>query len=300
MRGPKNRLDPSKPYGFFQEQELGPDGFLETVNVILLTNRECPFRCIFCDLWRNTADQRVAPGAIPGQIRYALERLPPATAIKLYNSGSFFDPNAVPPEDDAAICGMLNGMRRVIVESHPSFVGPRCFRFAERLEGHLEVAMGLETANARVLARLRKGMTLESFAGAAATLISHGISLRTFVLVGPPYQSKAEGVEWSVRSLEFAFDCGAEVATLIPARGSTPELEALRQTGDFAEPSLAELEAAAEQGVRLGRGRVFADLWDVDRLDECACSPARVERLSVMNRTQQVPPPVACAQCGGV
>jgi radical SAM enzyme (TIGR01210 family) len=298
-RGAKNPVDPRVPYGFFQEHEIGAEGRVEAVNVVLLTNRECPFRCIFCDLWKNTLDHRVEPGAIPGQIRYALERLPAAQTIKLYNAGSFFDGNAIPPEDDEVLCRMLRGMRTVVVESHPAFVGERCFRFADKLSAHLQVAMGLETANPRVLARLRKGMTPESFAVAAAALRAHGIGLRAFIIVGLPFQSRSEAVEWAMRSLDFAFDCGAEVCTIIPARGGTAQMEALRQTGEFVEPLLVDVERVTEYGVQLGRGIVLADLWDIERLFVCTCSTERAGRLDVMNRTQKVPPPVECPQCTG-
>ena len=32
--------------------------------VVFLTNRECPFRCVMCDLWMNTLDETVPRGAI--------------------------------------------------------------------------------------------------------------------------------------------------------------------------------------------------------------------------------------------
>jgi hypothetical protein len=48
-----------------------------------------------------------------------------------------------------------------------------------------------------------------------------------------------------------------------------------------------------------GRGmRVFADLWDIERLFDCQCSPQRAARLAAMNREQQAPAPVACT-CAG-
>ncbi len=56
-----------------------------------------------CDLWRNTLTETVPRGAIPQQIDYALAQLPAARQIKLYNSGSFFDKQAIPPEDYEAI-----------------------------------------------------------------------------------------------------------------------------------------------------------------------------------------------------
>jgi hypothetical protein len=44
--------------------------------------------------------------------------------------------------------------------------------------------------------------------------------------------------------------------------------------------------------------RVFADLWDIERLYDCTCSRERAARLARMNREQAAPPPVACA-CNG-
>src|SRR5262249_51176597 len=95
-RGPKNRLDPSRAYGAFVEEEpdvtesTGGAGAPVRVATVLLANRECPWRCVFCDLWRNTLDATVPSGAIEAQIRGALETLPPSRWIKLYNAGSFF------------------------------------------------------------------------------------------------------------------------------------------------------------------------------------------------------------------
>src|SRR5688572_16212132 len=98
-RGVKNRLDPNRPYSFFVEQEVSRFGVFEDVAVVLLTNRECPFHCLMCDLWKNTLDEKVPPGAISRQIDHALSHLPAAGHVKLYNSGNFFDPQAIPPDE---------------------------------------------------------------------------------------------------------------------------------------------------------------------------------------------------------
>ena len=44
---------------------------------------------------------RAAAARSPLQIRGAIATLPPARQVKLYNAGSFFDPRAIPPADDA-------------------------------------------------------------------------------------------------------------------------------------------------------------------------------------------------------
>ena len=105
-RGKKNPVDPQKPYAWIVEKERTISGKIEDTASIFLTNSECPFYCLMCDLWKNTTDFRVEPGAIPHQINYALQRLPHgATQLKLYNSGNFFDKGAIPESDYRQIAG---------------------------------------------------------------------------------------------------------------------------------------------------------------------------------------------------
>src|SRR5438445_837319 len=132
-RGPKNRVDPWRASAFLVEAERSAVGELVDVATLFLTNRECPYRCMMCDLWKNTLDERVPVGAIPAQIGYALDRLPPARWVKLYNSGSFFDAAAIPPADDEAIAGLVAPFERVIVECHPAMLGRRCLRFRDMI-----------------------------------------------------------------------------------------------------------------------------------------------------------------------
>ena len=302
-RPARNTLDPRTPYAFLAETEAGTDGLPVDVATIFLTNRECPWRCLMCDLWRNTLEAAVPAGAIADQVRHALDRLPPIppgarSALKLYNAGSFFDPHAIPPAEHAAIAALAAPFGRTIVECHPALVGPRVLGFRDRLPGRLEVALGLETAHPEVLERLNKRMNLDQFRRAADFLADASIDLRVFILVRPPWLSEAEGVEWARRSLDFAFSCGASVCSLIPTRANNGAMEALRASGDFAPPSLRSLEAALEHGLTLDTGRVFADLWDVEAFSACpACSPARIDRLRTMNATQAIPPPARCERC---
>lgn len=299
-RPERNALDPMRPWAFFVEQERSAAGEIVPVATVFLTNRECPWRCLMCDLWRNTLTGDTPRGAIPGQIDYALERLPAARQIKLYNSGSFFDRRAIPPEDHAAIAERVSRFERVIVECHPALVGDDCLRFRDRLNGRLEVAMGLETVHPEILNRLNKRMTLEQFQSAADRLRGNNIDLRVFILLKPPFMREDDALGWAAQSLEFAFACGATAATLIPTRGGNGAMEELAADGEFAPPSLATLEAALAYGIGLGRGRVFADLWDAQQQVGCAlCQEARIRRLELMNHQQTVLPMVDCPGCRG-
>lgn len=376
----RNPVDPRRPHAFLLEEERAESGEVVAVATIFLANRECPWRCLMCDLWKNTLTETVPVGAIPAQIDYALKRLggpgctptpaetgrtqvraevelaptvkiplspsdgekgappinltrrstgftgAPIKQIKLYNSGSFFDPRAIPPEDHEAIAGRVAASERVIVECHPALIGESALRFRDLLTasnvtspdrsaprrdgGHqpptrlvgdgptLEVAMGLETAQPDALAKLNKRMTLEQFRRAADLLRENEIPLRVFVLVKPPFLDEVEALPWAMRSVDFAFDCGATVVSLIPTRFGNGALEALARRGEFSPPKLSALEAALEYGIRLKRGRVFADLWNLENFSDCAsCFQERRGRLHRVNLEQIVLPPVVCKRC---
>jgi archaeosine synthase beta-subunit len=299
-RGLRNPVDPARPVAALVETEPNEEGTPEAMAVIFLANRECPWRCLMCDLWRNTLTETGPPGAIPAQIRGALEGLPPARRLKLYNAGSFFDAKAIPPVDYPAIAALVEGFDRLIVESHPTLVGSACLRLRDLLAGELEVAMGLETIHPAVLPRLNKGMDLEGFEAAADFLLRERISWRAFVLLGLPFLSPEESLQWARRSVEFALDRGATAVSIIPTRSGNGALEALQERGEFSPPPIAALESAAAFGLRLRKGRVFVDLWDLARFRRCGeCFEERRERLRAMNLSQRVAPRIPCAACGG-
>jgi radical SAM enzyme (TIGR01210 family) len=282
--------------------------------VILLTNKECPWRCLMCDLWKNTIAQSVPRGAIPAQIVHALKeltapRIDPNTQkrctsalaqLKLYNSGSFFDSAAIPLEDYPTIAEKVSFAKNVIVESHPRLVGERALRLQGLLPGSLEVAMGLETIHPEILPRLNKKFTLEHFVQAAEFLRKAGIAMRAFVLVKPPFMDENEGVEWAVRSAEFAFMCGATAVSLIPTRPGNGAMERLIEAGEFAPPRLSSLERALKRGLDLCAGRVFADTWELQKFASCSrCFDTRKKRLEEMNLSQRAIPAFECAACDG-
>lgn len=299
-RPERNQVDPLRPYAFLTEEEHSATHEIVPVSTVFLTNRECPWRCVMCDLWRNTLTDPVPSGAIPEQIRYALSELPAARQIKLYNSGSFFDIGAIPLADYPSISTSISSFERIIVESHPSLIGDRCLQFRDLLCGQLEVAIGLETVHPDALERLNKKVTFAQFDEAASLLRAEHIDLRVFLLVQPPFIPEAEALLWAERSLDISFQCGATAVTLIPTRAGNGAMEALQAIGSFAPPRLSTVEAALRYGLCLEKGRVFVDLWDIDLVPSCPqCRSLRVERLRRINLSQAIEPTVGCALCGG-
>ena len=296
MRGEKSPMDPYLPYGWFNEQERNLDGEVKNVSAILLTNRECPYSCLMCDLWKYTTKDTVPTGAIPSQIEFALEKLSPATHLKLFNSGSFFDPRAIPVEDYPRIASLSSAFEQVLVESHTAFVGEECVEFSRILSGQLQVAIGLETVHPEILPHLNKGMSLEDFKLSVDFLQSNGISTRAFILLRPPFLSEVEGMEWACRSIDFAFACGVDVCSVIPVRSGNGALDKLSLDAYFQEPSIHSLERVIEYGIGLQKGQVFSDLWDLERFSRCdSCFTPRKERLNQINLTQEYMKPVECS-----
>jgi archaeosine synthase beta-subunit len=273
LRSPRPPHDPWRFQDLTVDDEITERGDVARVGTVFLTGRECPWRCAMCDLWRHTTRSDTPRGAIPAQLAAARkvwrDQGEPISRIKLYNASNFFDPRAVPEADYSIIAGELSGLDQVIVEAHPSLVGPRVDGFLSTLDGpSLEVAMGLETAHPAALDALNKRMTPDDFARAARWLRDRSISVRVFLLISPPFIPTDEQDEWLLRSVDFAASCGASVISLIPTRGGNGAMEALARQGLFRAPTAADVARSFELvSSRLAPSpqppapRVFLDPW---------------------------------------
>jgi len=288
-RGKKNPVNPGKPYSWLVEKERAASGKIEDTGIIFLTNRECSFHCLMCDLWKNTTDVSVTPGNIPGQIEWALNQMPDVKHLKLYNSGSFFDERAIPAEDYQRIASLVSSFDTVIVESHPRMINKKCLIFRDMLKPDLQIAIGLETVHTEILRKLNKQMTLDDFSEAVSYLTKHGIMSRAFILLKPPFLSESDGIHWAERSIDFAFRAGVECCTVIPVRSGNGAMDLLMERGDFSMPDIHSLEKVLEYGLGLNAGRVFADVWDLSLFSSCRkCIDQRTNRLISMNLSQKI------------
>jgi uncharacterized Fe-S cluster-containing MiaB family protein len=253
----KSVPDASQPIAAIREEELGPDGRLKRVDTLFLNNKECPFQCVMCDLWKHTLDEPTPPGAIVHQIDVALSTLPSdGEVIKLYNSGNFFDRKAIPPEDYPEICARIARYERVILENQPSTT-------------RVELALGVETVHPQWLEGLNKSMTLADIERAVQWAHSNEFDVRAFLLLHAPtitnqkddatVSSLDQRRDWTLESVKWVQERGFTAATLIPLR---PDLLP-EGTGDA--PSLQEVERTAIAAKKIAdRMRLFVDCWDMD------------------------------------
>lgn len=289
QRGRKNAVLPGQAVGSSVEIERQRDGILDSVLTLFTANRECSYKCLMCDLWRNTLDHRSPTGSVASQVDDALAAHPDITRLKLYTAGSFFDQGAVPTADVERIVQATRNLKTVIVESHPRLITEDALQTLETFGNHrVEVAMGLETVHPQVLQRLNKRMTVDDFARATQRLSDVGIAARAFILLRPPFMTEDEGYDWALRSVETAWDMGVECCVLIPVRGGNGALDRLAAQGLFEPPRLHTLERALSACLSKARGRVFADLWDAPYFGaDDPDTATRIERIARMNQAQR-------------
>ncbi len=302
IRGLRPRVEPADPFrshGLVIDRERSARGPRATAT-LFLAGAECPFTCVHCDLFRFATAGAAAPGALVRQVEAALPEISDTVELlKLYNASNFFEPRAVPEADEAAIAEKLDRFATVTVECHPKLLlgdrgWDRCQRFQAALGGELEVAMGLETANATALAQLNKQLALEDFERACERLRAQSIAIRVFVLIGAPFVPEAAAENAVLESAVFALEHGAGVVSLVPVRGGNGELERLAGLGLWHPPTLDLVERSFHRC--LGElcypaGVVLLDEWDLERVPGgCAkCRRQRIDGLRRANRDGATP-----------
>ncbi|QDV63807.1 Fe-S oxidoreductase [Crateriforma conspicua] len=295
----RNPLSADSAYQAFWEREAAGCGKSADVLTIMLAVSACPIRCTMCDLWRNTLVTKTPPGAVPHQIRRAIEQLhgdaPKSSRggsenrprwIKLYNSGCFFDHSSIPPDDYESIGRLVSGFDRVIVENHPRFDQGRLQNFARHIDGQLEIAVGLETVQPRWLNRMKKRMTRDTFDDYAMRLRSNDVDLRVFLIWGVPGASHVEASRWTIMSALHASRMGARHISIVPARRGNGWGEFKQPIPDSNPMDLALLQ---QQLIRkIGHQTVVTvDLWDMDR-DQPADVREALEQIGELNQHQDI------------
>jgi radical SAM enzyme (TIGR01210 family) len=198
----------NQPASVWKEQET-VDGKTASAGVVILRTSGCShYReggCSMCG-YNAESDAQVTPADITEQFESAMKDLGDVGFLKLYTSGSFLDKREVPEEVAGHILRALakRGVR-MLFESRPEYVTSARLREMLSVHDDLEIALGLESANDRVLKySVNKGLSRTGYESAARTIIDAGIDLRTYVLLKPPFLTEAEAIADSKETIRFA------------------------------------------------------------------------------------------------
>jgi radical SAM enzyme (TIGR01210 family) len=195
----------TKPLAAWRGRDPHDGGILDSLTVILHT-RGCAYaRCLMCG-YRNerhpSADEEACIQDLEAQIRWVESRFPTDSyrMMKLYTSGSFFDPEEVPPRARHSIARFAKG-KIVIVETRPEYVTAEAVGgFISGIddgsgESRVFVAIGLETADDRIREKsIRKGFSFDDFRCAADTAHAVGAGVKTYLLQKPLFLTEKESI----------------------------------------------------------------------------------------------------------
>jgi radical SAM enzyme (TIGR01210 family) len=121
--------------------------------------------------------------------------------VKIFTSGSFFDPAEVPPAFRNEVASIFRG-KLVIAETRPEYVTNDAFTpFIDALDDGswktpLYCAIGLETSNDLVREKcINKGFTFSDFKSAASVAHAAGAGVKAYLLFKPLFLTEREAVD---------------------------------------------------------------------------------------------------------
>lgn len=157
--------------------------------------------CTMCG-YRDASLRRVSEEDLMKQVEQAASGYGGEPFVKIYTSGSFLDDGEVTPAVRRRVFETFRGARRILFESRPEFITPDSLKGLPRTA---TVALGLESSDDDVLKKsVRKGFTPKDIEEAGRMIGDAGLSVRTYLLLKPPYMKESDAVEDAVRSVMFA------------------------------------------------------------------------------------------------
>jgi radical SAM enzyme (TIGR01210 family) len=202
-RRPKS-ADPQEYIATWTEKDL-LHGKVVDAWVIIFRTRGCYWArasgCSMCG-YVNDVAQEVSVEDLNHQLDAALKKHAGQPMVKVYTSGNFFDDHEVSAEMRATILRELGDRcDKVIVETLSHLLRREQLEAALGLVDELEVAFGLESTNPRVLRQsVNKVWGLEEHAKGAALAHDAGATVKTYLLIKPPFVTEREAIEDAVRS----------------------------------------------------------------------------------------------------
>jgi radical SAM enzyme (TIGR01210 family) len=184
-------------YDFFTEERRALKSF-----TVILKTVGCQWRkCTMCGYWHESAD--VTPADILTQLERAFRNSPDEHFIlKIFTSGSFLDEREIASETRKEIAAMVKKrkIKKLIIETRPEFISAEKIEDLKAVE-HLEVAIGLETADDFIRSKyINKGFSFDDYKTAAEIVNECGASVKTYLLLKPPFISEKRAIEDVVKS----------------------------------------------------------------------------------------------------
>jgi len=164
--------------------------------------------------------------------------------VKIFTSGSFFDPAEVPQEFLSDVATVFRG-KLIVAETRPEFIREETLRpFIETIDDGswkmpLYCAVGLETSSDEIRKKcIRKGFTFADFKEAARIAHAAGAGVKAYLLHKPLFLTEKESLEDMKTSIRDAAE-HAEIISMNPCTVQRKtELEFYWKRGAYRPPYL--------------------------------------------------------------
>ena len=238
-----------KPLASWRGKDLYEGQILDTLTVIFRSGGCSWNRCRMCgyrherypDLPRDELAERMIR-----QVRWVKENFSDEDyqVLKIFTSGSFFDPDEVPPIVRRAVAEAFRG-KVVIAETRPEYVELDALReFREGIDTGtwtrpLSVAVGLETTNDLIRERsIDKGFSYADFLRAATVAHAAGAGMKAYLLMKPPFLTEREARDDMIRSIKDIASVADSISMNLCTVQSRTEVEHLWKQHAYRPPYL--------------------------------------------------------------
>ncbi|MCA1819257.1 MAG: hypothetical protein LC620_04270, partial [Halobacteriales archaeon] len=268
--------------------------------VVILKTRGCTWAlaggCTMCGYANESAWAKVSEDELVQQFERAWRKYGSEELVKIYTSGSFIDRFEVMPGAQKRILAMIGkpaptshpqiaqipqmdaagesaksdpsvrrSPQKVAFESLPGFVTDENLAPLVGLCNKLEVGIGVESANFRVLRdSVNKGHAFEEFPRAAEVCRRHGVSVKAYLMLKPPFLKESDALVDSTRTI-IAAAPHAYMVSLNPTnvQGNTV-VDALYKRGSYRPPWLWTIVQALLDGRTQAEAQGFTGMLKSD------------------------------------
>lgn len=219
--------------------------------------------CTMCSYLLDGTNQPVTSEQLVNQFQHGYAKLSNETApisVKLYTSGSLFDPDEVPFEARREIFGIIardTRVHEVVLESRPEYITDESISETRRELGdrQVEIGIGLESSNDDIrIICVNKGFAKSEFQKALLTAQVHDIGIRAYILVKPPFLTERDAIIDASKSIIDAAEMGVNTISLNPVNVQKYTLvEKLWRRGDYRPPwlwSVVEILKRSRQEIK--------------------------------------------------
>ncbi len=260
------RVSTTRPVRCWTEKDR-LDGSVVDAFVVIFATRGCSWAqrsgCTMCGYGNDSAGTAVSAADLEQQLQTALRDYHGEPLVKIFNSGSFLDEDEIPLPARKALLSAFTNATKISVESRPEYVTEKTLMHIQEILGarQFEIGIGLETANDVVRDKaINKGFSFAQYKTAASLLKKHRVSVKTYVLVKPPFLTEHEALEDTLETIRAVAPM-TDIISLNPVNVQRHTLvEHLWHRDEYRPPWLWTLVDALHHGHQLFSGHLKCDV----------------------------------------